>query len=134
MVKHHICPFSHLLLSGRCSCRYSAKDCIAEKEFGTCLNNSASKNCQSLYHHLKDNSNFVLKSHHQSHLSVAQQSQIKMGGLLGLQEMQNDVKNDKIDDIFALVSAVKNQYLDFKMINFSKLMPKIAGFKFRTKL
>jgi hypothetical protein len=39
------------------------KDCVAEKEFGTCLNEDASNNCQSLYRHLRDNSDFVLKSH-----------------------------------------------------------------------
>lgn len=131
--KHYTCCFSHLILSGRCSCQFSAKDCIAEKEFGTCLNADASSECQSLYHHLKANSDFVLKSHHQSCLSVAQQSKIKMGGLLGLQAMLYQKNDAHIDDVFVLVAAVKNKYTDFKAINFSKLMPRIAQFKFRKK-
>lgn len=133
MNKRYTCCFSHLILSGRCACRFSAKDCVAEKEFGTCLNIDASDNCQSLYLHLKNNSDFVLKSHHQSRLSVAQQSKIKMGGLLGLQEILNGQSHHKIDDVFALVSAVKDKYIDFNTIDFSQLMPKIAQFKFRTK-
>lgn len=133
MNNHYPCCFSHLILSGRCGCQFSAKDCVAEKEFGTCLSATAANNCQSLYHNLKINSNFVLKSHHKSHLSVAQQSKIKMGGLLGLQEMLNWKTTNKIDNIFALVSAVREKYIDFKTINFSKLMPKIAQFEFRTK-
>jgi hypothetical protein len=57
--KHYTCPFSHLILSGRCGCKFSAKDCIAEKEFGTCLNESASNDYQSLYQQLRNNSNFA---------------------------------------------------------------------------
>ncbi|WP_257607749.1 hypothetical protein [bacterium endosymbiont of Bathymodiolus sp. 5 South] len=131
--KHYTCPFSHLILSGRCGCEFSAKDCVAEKEFGTCLNENASNNCQSLYHHLRDNSDFVLKSHHQSNLSVGQQSKIKMGGLLALQEIISHSSVDTIDNITILVDAVKKEVGDFEKIPFSQLMPKIAKFKFRRR-
>ncbi|MBE8190284.1 MAG: hypothetical protein HAW58_05425, partial [Candidatus Thioglobus sp.] len=83
--QHYTCPFSQLLLSGKCSCDKASKDCVAEKEFGTCINQAASNDCQNLYQQLRDNSDFVLKSHHQANLSVGQQTKIKMGGLLALQ-------------------------------------------------
>ncbi|CAC9609391.1 hypothetical protein [uncultured Gammaproteobacteria bacterium] len=131
--KHYTCPFSHLILSGRCGCKFSAKDCIAEKEFGTCLNESASNDCQSLYQQLRNNSNFALKSHHQSNLSIGQQAKIKMGGLLALQEIIQQSSTDNIDDITALVNTIKYQYGSFEKLPFSKLMPRIAKFKFRVR-
>jgi hypothetical protein len=131
--KHYTCPFSQLTLSGRCGCKFGAKDCIAEKEFGACLDDFYSSQCQSLYSYLRDNSNFVLNSHHQNNLSVGQQSKIKMGGLLALQEILNTEGNEQIDDISNLVKMVKEKYANFKNIPFSKLMPKIAKFKFRKK-
>ncbi|AYQ56142.1 hypothetical protein MS2017_0397 [Bathymodiolus thermophilus thioautotrophic gill symbiont] len=131
--KHYTCPFSHLILSGRCGCEFAAKDCIAEKEFGTCLNESTSNDCQSLYQQLRNNGNFALKSHHQSNLSVGQQAKIKMGGLLALQEIIHQSPADNIDDIATLVNTIKHQYGDFKKLPFSKLMPRIAKFKFRVR-
>lgn len=131
--KHYPCVFSHLILSGRCGCQFSEKDCIAEKEFVTCGDKNAAGNCQSLYQHLRNNSDFVLNIHHQNNLSVGQQSRIKMGGLLALQSIIEDKSQDKIDDIYNLVKRVEQEYSNFADIPFSKLMPKIAQFKFRKK-
>lgn len=131
--KHYICPFSHLILSGRCGCVFASKDCIAEKEFGTCVNKSASNDCSSLYQNLRSNSDFVLKVHHQSNLSVGQQTKIKMGGLLALQEIIHQSSANNIEDIATLVDALKSEYKNFAELPFSRLMPKIAKFKFRTR-
>ncbi|NYT52433.1 MAG: hypothetical protein H0A74_02520 [Candidatus Vesicomyosocius endoextente] len=131
--KHYTCTFDKLVLSGKCDCKFSAKDCIAEKEFGVCLDNSSSNQCQLLYNNLRDNSNFVLNIHHQNNLLTGQQLKIKMGGLLALQEILNIDNNNHIKDISNLVKVIKKKYIDFKKINFSKLMPKIAKFKFREK-
>lgn len=132
-IDHYTCPFSHLILSGRCGCQYSAKDCIAEKEFGACLNEHCSTDCQSLYHHLRENSDFALKAHHQSSLSVGQQSKIKMGGLLALQEILTDLDTEDINNIVTLVALTKQTYNGFEKIPFSQLMPKISKFKFRNR-
>lgn len=131
--QHYTCPFSHLILSGRCGCEFAAKDCLAEKEFGTCIKQIASNNCQSLYRHLRENSNFALKSHHQSNLSVGQQAKIKMGGLLALQEIIHHSSQENIADIAVLVDAIKGEYGEFDKLPFSKLMPKISQFKFRKR-
>ncbi|BAS67403.1 MAG: hypothetical protein DSY43_06950 [Gammaproteobacteria bacterium] len=131
--KHYTCPFSHLILSGRCGCKFAAKDCIAEKEFGACLNESASNDCSALYQNLRANSDFALKSHHQSNLSVGQQAKIKMGGLLALQEIIYQSSENNIKNITALVDNIKSEYGDFKRLPFSQLMPKISQFKFRTR-
>jgi len=48
-IKHYIYPFSHLILSDRCARPLSSKDCLAEKEFGTCNNESASTDCQNFF-------------------------------------------------------------------------------------
>ena len=131
--EHFTCPFSHLILSGRCGCQFAAKDCVAEKEFGSCSNHNASDACQAIYYHLRDNSDFVLKTHHVNNLSVGQQSKIKMGGLLALQELMGVDNGDKINDIKDLVSKINMNYPDLALIPFSKLMPRIAKFKFRKK-
>ena len=131
--KHYACAFSQLILSGRCACQFSAKDCVAEKEFGVCCNQSASHSCQSLYQHLKDNSHFALKSHHQSNLSVGQQAKIKMGGLLALQDIVETKQSSNIGNVAALVAHTKAQYLDFQHLPFSQLMPSIAQYQFRQK-
>ncbi len=132
-INHYTCPFSHLILSGRCGCQHGAKDCIAEKEFGVCLDECASTDCQLLYRHLRSNSDFALKVHHQSSLSVGQQSKIKMGGLLALQEILTHSNKQGIDNIVTLVALTKQTYNGFEKIPFSKLMPKISQFKFRKK-
>ncbi len=131
--KHYACPFDKLILSGRCGCKFSVKNCIAEKEFGVCLDNSSSNLCQLLYTNLRDNSNFVLNIHHQNNLLIGQQLKIKMGGLLALQEILNINNSNQIKDISNLVKVIKKKYIDFKKIHFSKLMPKIAQFRFREK-
>jgi len=131
--KHYTCPFSHLILSARCGCEFAAKDCVAEKEFGTCQNEPASNDCASLYQNLRVNSNFALNTHNQSNLSVGQQAKIKMGGLLALQEIIHQFTEDNIVDITALVDTIKSEYGDFDKLPFSKLMPKISQFKFRIR-
>ena len=131
--EHHTCPFSHLILSGRCACQFSAKDCVAEKEFGSCLDGNASEQCQSIYHHLRDNSDFVLKTHNVNNLSVGQQSKIKMGGLLALQELLGVDNGNTIDNITELVNQINHTYPQPTSIPFSQLMPRISKFKFRQK-
>ncbi|MCH9745206.1 MAG: hypothetical protein K0U04_00565 [Proteobacteria bacterium] len=131
--EHFTCPFSHLILSGRCGCQYASKDCVAEKEFGSCSNQKSSDDCQALYYQLRKNSNFVLKTHNTNNLSVGQQSKIKMGGLLALQELMGVNNGDKINNINSLVSKINIDYQDLELIPFSKLMPRIAKFKFRKK-
>jgi hypothetical protein len=131
--KHFTCPFSHLILSGRCGCQFSAKDCVAEKEFGVCLNQTRSNLCQNIYYHLRDNSDFVLKTHHINNLSVGQQAKIKMGGLLALQELFGTNNGDKIDDIADLTRQIKANFPQLENIPFTQLMPRIANFKFRKK-
>lgn len=131
--KHHTCPFSHLLLSARCGCQFFVKDCLAEKEFGACLNQCFSNNCQSLYLHIRNQSNFILNAHHQLALSVGQQSKIKMGGLLAIQEIIFQSSEKNIENIAALVDKTKSKYGDFDALPFSKLIPKISQFKFRVR-
>lgn len=131
--KHYTCPFSHIILNGRCGCKFSTKDCVAEKEFGSCLDIEYSSDCQLLYQQLRNNSNFVLNAHNQNKLSVAQQSKIKMGGLLSLQEVITNKDVDSIDDISTLIQLVYKKYSNFENIPFSELMPKISAFKFRRK-
>ena len=130
---HHTCIFSHLVLSGRCRCQMSAKDCFAEKEFGACQDQIASQKCNALYEQLKQNSRFALKTFDQNNLSVGQQSKIKMGGLLALQNLLNDTAEETIDDIHELVITIEQHYGHFDQLPFSQLMPKIASFKFRVK-
>jgi hypothetical protein len=130
---HFTCPFSHLILSGRCGCQFAVKDCVAEKEFGSCLNYDASNLCQNIYYHLRDNSNFVLKTHNVNNLSVGQQSKIKMGGLLALQEIMGVENGDKIENIANLASQINATYPSLENIPFSELMPRISKFKFRKK-
>lgn len=132
-MNHYTCPFSHLILSSRCSCQFSSKDCIAEKEFGTCTNDKSSSECQNLYQHLRENSSFVLKSHNQPNLFAGQQSKLKMGALISLQESTTSLSSKNVNDIFDLVKKIKDEYGDFGNINYSKLMPAIAKFKFRQK-
>ncbi len=131
--EHFTCPFSHLILSGRCGCKFSAKDCVAEKEFGSCLDNETSNLCQSIYYHLRDNSDFALKTHNINNLSVGQQSKIKMGGMLALQEIMGIKNGDIIDDISYLSNQINTAYPNLKDIPFSRLMPRISQFKFRKK-
>jgi hypothetical protein len=106
---------------------------VAEKEFGACLNEDASTQCTELYYEIRNNSDFVLNSHTKIELSVGQQSKIKMGGLLGLQEILKIKNPEKINDIYNLITQVKTHYLEFSNIPFSQLMPKISAFKFREK-
>jgi hypothetical protein len=131
--KHYTCPFSHLILSGRCGCQFGVKDCVAEKEFGSCSDNNNSASCQAIYQHLRNNSDFVLKTHNINNLSVGQQSRIKMGGLLALQELMGVDNGDKINDIANLSKQININYPNLNDIPFSKLMPRIAKFKFRIK-
>lgn len=131
--EHFTCPFSHLILSGRCNCQFAAKDCVAEKEFGSCLNQDASNLCQAIYYNLRDNSNFVLKTHNINNLSVGQQSKVKMGGLLALQELMGIENGDRIDDIAILTNQISATYPNLENIPFSELMPRISKFKFRKK-
>ncbi len=104
-----------------------------KKNFGVCLNKTASIDCQSIYCNLRDNSDFVLNSHNQRSLSVGQQSKIKMGGLLALQDILQQSSNEKISNIFKLVQTIKKEYKAFENIPFSKIMPKISKFKFRDR-
>jgi hypothetical protein len=131
--QHHTCPFSHLILSGKCACEFSTKDCIAEKEFGACLKESNAIDCQNLYYALRNNSDFLFKTHSKNNLSVGQQSKLKMGGLLALQTILKNSNQKHIDNISTLVQQIKSHYQDFKKLPFSQLMPTIANYRFRKK-
>ncbi|SFV79866.1 hypothetical protein MNB_SUP05-12-881 [hydrothermal vent metagenome] len=56
-----------------------------------------------------------------------------MGGLLALQEIIYHSSDDNIDDIVELVETIQIEYGNFEKIPFSRLMPKIAKFKFRNR-
>lgn len=131
MVQHFTCPYSHLLHSGRCGCRYQTKDCVAEKELSACLNEVASQNCIELYQAVRAQADFALDSHGQNALSIGQQNKIKMGGMLALQKIILGEDKQTIADISALNVRIKKRYGDFKQLPFEQLIPSIYRFKFR---
>ena len=132
-INHFTCPFEHIILRGRSHCSQSSKDCVAEKEFGACLNKQASDNCQALYLEIRKNSNFLLKNHTGDALSVGQQNKIKMGGLIAINEIINEETTEEVSDIFQLLHQVREEYRKFSDLPFNIILPKISKYKYRQR-
>ena len=132
-INHFTCPFEHIILRGRSHCSQSSKDCVAEKEFGACLNKQASDNCQALYLEIRKNSNFLLKNHTGDALSVGQQNKIKMGGLIAINEIINEETTEEVSDIFKLLQKVTEEYRKFSDLPFNIILPKISKYKYRQR-
>jgi len=132
-INHFTCPFEHIILRGRSHCSQSSKDCVAEKEFGACLNKQASDNCQALYLEIRKNSNFLLKNHTGDALSVGQQNKIKMGSLIAINEIINEETTEEVSDIFKLLQKVTEEYRKFSDLPFNIILPKISKYKYRQR-
>jgi len=132
-INHFTCPFEHIILRGRSHCSQSSKDCVAEKEFGACLNKQASDNCQAFYLEIRKNSNFLLKNHTGDALSVGQQNKIKMGGLIAINEIINEETTEEVSDIFQLLHQVREEYRNFSDLPFNIILPKISKYKYRQR-
>ena len=130
---NYICPFSNIIINGKCSCQFSSRGYIAEKEFVTCDKESASYECQKFYRALIENSDFVFNSHKKNSLSLGQQSKLKMGALLYLQKQVSKIDITTIDNIYILFTKIKIHYQEFNNINYSDLMPTIAEYNLRKK-
>jgi hypothetical protein len=132
-INHFTCPFEHIILRGKSHCSQSSKDCVAEKEFGACINKKASDNCQALYLEIRKNSKFLLKNHSGEALSVGQQNKIKMGGLIAINEIINNETAEEVSDIFQLLQQVKEEYKNYSNLPFNVILPKISKYKYRQR-
>ena len=132
-INHFTCPFEHIILRGKSHCSQSSKDCVAEKEFGACLNIKASDNCQALYLEIRKNSKFLLNNHTGDALSVGQQNKIKMGGLIAINEIINEETTEEVSDIFQLLHQVREEYRKFSDLPFNIILPKISKYKYRQR-
>jgi hypothetical protein len=129
VLQNFTCAFSNAIMSSRASCEFSAKNCLAEKEFGACNSESSSKKCSALYDYLRANSGFAIGGILQNNLTVAQQNKIRIGGIKALNNLV--FGSEKVENINDLVAKLLTKYQQVENIPMQDIIPQIAKFKIR---
>ncbi|MDH5593204.1 MAG: hypothetical protein OEY35_02770 [Gammaproteobacteria bacterium] len=120
-------------MSTQCSCEYSTRFLIAEREHAGCVSETAHTNCEFLLESFKENSRFVLKlTATNEEIPHGKQMRIQIGGLLGLQKLvQDNEAGSQVQNVHAVVQSAFEKYGSLKNIPFNEIVKSITGWKGR---
>lgn len=126
------CVFDKALFAHCCQCSLSNRHLLAEREHVSCRDGPSRALCFSLHEQLLHNATFALKHlHDDDPLTHAQEMKLQCGGLRGVQYALNGT--DEIDDVSALILAVREKYGGLESLPFSVIMQFIASSKLRKR-
>ena len=122
-------------MSTQCSCEYSTRYLIAEREHAGCSSETACTNCAFLLEAFKENSRFALKLASTSEaIPHGKQMRIEIGGLLGLQKLvQGDTPDNKVTNVHACVQTAYERFGSLKQIPFNEIVKSITGWQGRRR-
>lgn len=130
------CVFEKAVLSNRCTCEYSQRLLIAEREAGACTSWQAQFDCQVLIEALRENARFALKlAHIAGPLPHGKEIKVQVGGLLGLQACVEPDKEDatQITNVQALVRRAKARYGSLEQLPFGDIVKHVLSYQHRKK-
>ncbi|NOZ11603.1 MAG: hypothetical protein GXP09_11250 [Gammaproteobacteria bacterium] len=130
------CVFEKAVLSNRCTCKYSQRLLIAEREAGACTLQQAQFDCQALIEVLRENAKFALKlTHIPGSLPHGKEVKVQVGGLLGLQACMDpgQVTATQVIDVQALVRMAKLRYGSLEQLPFSDIVKHILNYQHRKR-
>ncbi len=125
MSEYYSCPFAVSISSGKCYCSFSVKQCVAEKEIIVCSDNSLHQNCGKLLNYLLTNTKFIFTNK----LNLKQQRQIKIGGLVGINNLL--FNSLAVTDISVIIKTINTNYGRIDKLPLQQIISYIANFKYK---
>ena len=126
------CEFEKALTNHKAKCSYSRHFCLADREGYACKSKEMSEKCGELLQLLRDNSRFILKMQQMSNaLPHNMEIRVQVGGLGGIQTLLNLEKQDKIEDIFALVEQAEIEYGSLEKLPYNRIVQSISSYQGR---
>jgi hypothetical protein len=126
------CEFEKALTNNKAKCSYSRHFCLADREGYACRSREASEKCRNLLHMLRENSRFILKMQNTgSKLPHNMEIRVQVGGLNGIQTLLGPERQDKIENIFALIEQAESVYGSLEMLPFNQIVQSISRYRGR---
>lgn len=135
-LNERICVYEKAILTGTCACSQAQRLCIAEREGVQCYSDTAQLQCQEFLNLLQQQARFALKhTSNKNALSHVKMLKLQIGGLRGLQTIINlhQPITDKIDDVYNLIAAIKQQFGALENLPFSILIQHITAIQNRLR-
>ena len=135
-VNQCVCPFEKTLLTRQAGCALAERFCIAEREGIRCGSAEAQGACRELLETLHRQSLFLTRSTApQGARPHALAMRVQVGGLRGIQSVLEPDRTDPnlIEDISALLAAVRSRFDSLDHLPFSLIVRHIAAYRGRTR-
>ncbi|EXJ16775.1 hypothetical protein [Imhoffiella purpurea] len=135
-VNQRVCPFEKTLLTRQAGCTLAERFCIAEREGVQCGSEAAQGACSELLELLHRQALFLTRSTApQGARPHALAMRVQVGGLRGIQSVLEPDRADPgpVEDISALVAAVRSRFGSPDRLPFSVIMRHIAAYRGRTR-
>ena len=129
-VNERRCVFEKAILNHSCSCTFSIRFYLADREGIAC--DSATAHLISL---LRENARFALKiTTLEGELPHAREIKVQSGGLLGLQQLlRPDPDKNSVADVAALASLGESTYGSLEQFPYQDIVKSIASFEGRRR-
>jgi hypothetical protein len=129
------CVFEKAVLSRRCSCTYSTRFYLADREGIACDSGKAHTRCAKLIQLLRENAKFALKlTSMEGELPHAKEIKVQNGGLLGLQRvLRPDLTTGSVVDIAGLTVLGERTYGALETFPFREIVKSIVSFEGRRR-
>ena len=126
------CEFEKALTNNKAKCSYSRHFCLADREGYACRSREASEKCRDLLQILRENSRFILKTQNtDSKLPHNMEIRVQVGGLSGIQTLLSPERQDKIENIFALLEQAESVYGSLEMLPYNRIVQSISRYRGR---
>ncbi|GMQ87362.1 MAG: hypothetical protein BMS9Abin08_0563 [Gammaproteobacteria bacterium] len=134
-VNERRCVFEKAVLSQCCSCTYSTRFYLADREGIACDSATAHRRCSHLIILLRENARFALKiTTFEGELPHAKEIRVQSGGLLGLQRiLRPDLEKINVVDIAALTILGESTYGSLEQFPYQEIVKSIVAFEGRRR-
>jgi len=134
-VNERRCVFEKAILNHSCSCTFSIRFYLADREGIACDSATAHRRCSHLISLLRENARFALKiTTLEGELPHAREIKVQSGGLLGLQQLlRPDPDKNSVADVAALASLGESTYGSLEQFPYQDIVKSIASFEGRRR-
>jgi len=135
-VNRRRCIFEKTILSRRCSCIYSNRFYLADREGISCDSEESRRRCERFLGLLRENARFALHiSSLEDELPHAKEIKVQNGGLLGLQRSLRPElhSHDQVDNITGLIRFGEQTCGSLEKLPYREIVKSIVHFEGRKR-
>ena len=130
------CIFEKAINSRRCTCKQSARFCLADREGVACNSDTGNRLCIELLDTMRRNARFSLQlTQAEGPLPHNKEIRVQIGGLLGLQRLlrPEQSSSNTVADIHGLVEQAISEFGQLEALPYDRIVQAIVSFQGRKK-